>query len=168
MFILVPSSNNRGIQESDFTFCFTPSQANDIASSKEYNYSTVGENKIQYTTQVQLRFCAMETSCDQDDLFPPSIIVKVNQKLIPLPHPIPSNRPGVEAKRPSRPLNITNYCKLSPLVQNKIMVNWAQDASGRGYCLSVYMVKKLCSATLLGRLKNKGSRPSEYTKGMSK
>lgn len=35
--------------------------------------------------QVQMRFCLQETSCEQEDCFPPSIAVKVNGKLCPLP-----------------------------------------------------------------------------------
>ena len=32
-----------------------------------------------------MRFCLQETSCEQEDYFPPSINVKVNGKLCPLP-----------------------------------------------------------------------------------
>ena len=35
--------------------------------------------------QVQMRFCLQETSCEQEDYFPPSVAVKVNGKLCPLP-----------------------------------------------------------------------------------
>jgi len=35
--------------------------------------------------QVQMRFCLLETSCEQDDCFPPGICVKVNGKMCPLP-----------------------------------------------------------------------------------
>lgn len=37
------------------------------------------------TLQIQMRFCLQETSCEQEDCFPPSIAVKVNGKLCPLP-----------------------------------------------------------------------------------
>lgn len=114
-----------------------------------------------------MRFCALDTGSFQDDLFPPSINIKVNNRSVPLPHPIPSNRPGVEAKRPSRPLNVTNFVKISPTVTNNVNVTWANDASGRDYVISITLVRKLCSQDLLGRLKAKGTRPAEYTKGMS-
>lgn len=42
-------------------------------------------NKIEHIIQVQLRFCLLETSCEQDDNFPPSVVVKVNNKLCALP-----------------------------------------------------------------------------------
>jgi hypothetical protein len=32
-----------------------------------------------------MRFCLLETSCEQDDCFPPGICVKVNGKMCPLP-----------------------------------------------------------------------------------
>ncbi len=38
-----------------------------------------------YGTQVQLRFCLLETSCEQEDCFPSSICVKVNGKMATLP-----------------------------------------------------------------------------------
>ena len=41
--------------------------------------------KIEYSVQVQLRFCLNETTCEQDDNFPPSICVKINSKMCPLP-----------------------------------------------------------------------------------
>ncbi len=39
----------------------------------------------EYLVQVQLRFCLLETSCDQEDAFPPSICVRVNGKMATLP-----------------------------------------------------------------------------------
>ena len=35
--------------------------------------------------QVQMRFCVLDTSCEQDDCFPPGICVQVHGKLCPLP-----------------------------------------------------------------------------------
>ena len=35
--------------------------------------------------QVQMRFCMLETFCEQDDCSPPGICVKVNGKMCPLP-----------------------------------------------------------------------------------
>lgn len=32
-----------------------------------------------------MRFCLQETSCEQEDYFPPNIGVKVNGKICPLP-----------------------------------------------------------------------------------
>lgn len=124
-------------------------------------------NRSYNHTQVQLRFCSLDTSSkEQDDQFPPNLVVKVNSKVVPLPHPIPSNRPGVEPKRPSRPLNITSFVRLSPTTTNTITVGWASDSS-RGYALCVYLVKKMTSLDLLTRLKQKGPRPADYSRGLS-
>ena len=32
-----------------------------------------------------MRFCLLETTCEQDDSFPPNIAVKINDKMCPLP-----------------------------------------------------------------------------------
>ncbi|XP_076354602.1 E3 SUMO-protein ligase PIAS2-like isoform X7 [Tachypleus tridentatus] len=114
---LMPSKPGR-FQESVFFFHLTPQQAHDVAMSRG--------NK-EYGVQVQLRFCLLETSCAQDDNFPPSICVKVNSKVCPLPNPIPTNKPGVEPKRPSRPVNVTGLCRLSPTCPNHINISWASE-----------------------------------------
>lgn len=140
--------------------------------------------------QVQLRFCMLETSCEQDDYFPPNVVVKVNNKMCPLPvsisysvivplfpiierlyfrkkkNPIPTNKPGVEPKRPPRPVNITTNVKLSPTVANNISVSWCTDFN-RGFVISAYLVKKLTSSQLLNRMRSKGVKPADYTRALS-
>ena len=81
--------------------------------------------------QLQLRFCALNTSDSQPDNFPASIGVRVNGKPAPLPNIIPSNRPGVEGKRPSKPVDITALCKLTPTAENEIVVQWTADTNGK-------------------------------------
>ena len=41
--------------------------------------------KPEYLIQVQLRFCLLETTSEQEDCFPPNVQVKVNGKLCQLP-----------------------------------------------------------------------------------
>lgn len=77
---LVPQGTNR-TQEAIYHFTLTPQQATEIASNRDIRNG----NKHEYTVQVQLRFCLMETSCEQEDCFPPNVIVKVNNKMCPLP-----------------------------------------------------------------------------------
>lgn len=84
-----------------------------------------------------------------------------------LQNPIPSNKQGVEPKRPPRPNNITSLLKLSPTVANHVSVAWAPEY-GRNYTISVYLVRKLSSTDLITRLKNRGVRQSDYTRGLSK
>lgn len=81
---LVPQGTNR-TQEAIYHFTLTPQQATDIATNRDIRNG----NKHEYTVQVQLRFCLMETSCEQEDCFPPNVIVKVNNKMCPLPVSVP-------------------------------------------------------------------------------
>lgn len=90
-------------QEQTFSFHLTPTQANEIMH--ESYRDTYGRQE--YKKQIQLRFSLLETSCEQDDNFPSSVCVKVNGRLQTLPNPIPTNKPGVEPKRPPKPINIT-------------------------------------------------------------
>ncbi|XP_053697065.1 E3 SUMO-protein ligase PIAS2 [Sabethes cyaneus] len=160
---LVPSNTTQRVQEGSFFFHLTPQQATDIATNRDIRNA----NKIEHTIQVQLRFCLLETSCEQEDYFPPNIAVKVNNKLCPLPNPIPTNKPGVEPKRPPRPVNITPNVKLSPLVANHIAVSWCTEYN-RGYAAACYLVRKLTSTQLLQRMKTKGVKPADYTRALIK
>lgn len=159
---LVPQTNQR-MQEQPFYFHLTPQQATDIASSRDIRPGV----KCDYVKQVQLRFCLLETTCEQEDCFPSQVIVKVNNKLCPLPNPIPTNKPGVEPKRPPRPVNITQMVKLSPTVANQITVSWAVDY-GRGYAMTVTLVHKLTSSDLLQRLQKKGAKLADHTRALIK
>lgn len=77
---LVPRNTQR-VQEVPFYFTLTPQQATEIATNRDIRNSS----KIEHAIQVQLRFCLVETSCDQEDCFPPNVNVKVNNKLCQLP-----------------------------------------------------------------------------------
>lgn len=77
---LVPTSSQR-TQEGSYYFHLTPQQATEIASNRDMRNAS----KLEYTTQVQIRFCLLETTCDQEDFFPPNIVVKVNNKICQLP-----------------------------------------------------------------------------------
>lgn len=68
--ILLPSSYLRS-QKISFSFNLTQSQIMDMMS--------------QTVIEVQLRFCLMETSNEQDVYFPPCIQVRVNYKPVTLP-----------------------------------------------------------------------------------
>ncbi|KAI0228262.1 E3 SUMO-protein ligase PIAS2 [Lamellibrachia satsuma] len=159
---LVPHSNSR-FQETFFVFHLTPQQAQDIAMSRDM----FPGGRVEYTVQVQLRFCLLETSCLQEDNFPPSICVRINNKMASLPNPIPTNKPGVEPKRPSRPVNITSLCRISPTNPNHVSVSWATEF-GRSYCIAVYLVRRVTSDTLLTRLKQAGFRHPDHTSALIK
>jgi len=151
------------ISEAYYIFNLTAAQAQDIAMSRDLR----PQAKIEYTVQVQMRFCLIDMTKEQDDLFPNSICVRVNGKMAPLPNPIPSNRPGVEPKRPSRPVSITSLCRLSPTVPNRIDVSWASE-SGKAHCIKVDLVKRVTSDILMQRLRAKGARHMDHTRHMIK
>lgn len=165
--LLKPSSlqpkGSARFQEQTFSFHLTPTQATAIASSCFRD--SIGRSD--YKKQIQLRFSLLETSCEQEDNFPQALCVKVNGRLQQLPNALPTNKPGVEPKRPPKPINITQLCKLSSTVPNCVDVSWTVE-TGRGYTLSVYFVDKLSSTELLKRLKNRGMRNSDYTRAVIK
>ncbi|KAM4872587.1 E3 SUMO-protein ligase PIAS3 isoform 3-T3 [Thomomys bottae] len=76
------STSSQRFEEAHFTFALTPQQVQQILTSRE----VLPGAKCDYTVQVQLRFCLCETSCPQEDYFPPNLFVKVNGKLCPLPN----------------------------------------------------------------------------------
>ncbi|KAI4473051.1 hypothetical protein M0804_015504, partial [Polistes exclamans] len=146
-------------QENTFMFQLNAEQATDIASSRDCR----NESKMEYTVQVQMRFCLQETtSCEQEDYFPPDISVKVNGNICPLTYSKLTDKPRVKVKGPPRPVNITPFVKISPIVRNQIHVSWSSDYDRR-YAIAVYLVRKLSSSDLLIRLKNEGLRHSNYT-----
>ncbi|XP_059078425.1 E3 SUMO-protein ligase PIAS1-like isoform X2 [Tigriopus californicus] len=161
--LLCPGSNR--FQEAQFQFFLTPSQATNIASNRDISLGS----QVDYLYQIQLRFSqlSLEAGKEVSDEFPPSIHVLVNNKTAPLPNPIPTNKPGVEPKRPPRPVNITSLCKLSPILPNTINVKWAAEY-GKGWVVGVWLVMKLSSKDLLDRLQSKGIRKKEYTRKLIK
>jgi len=165
--LIKPSSivplNSQRVQDIGFYFTLKPQQAQLISSTRDIR----NPNKPEYVFQVQLRFCLLDTSCEQDDCYPPNVTVVVNNKLCQQPYAIPINRPNVEPKRPARPLNITPNMKLSPTVPNTIVVQWTPDYT-RNFCLAVYLVQKLTSEELLDRMETKGIKPADYTRALIK
>ncbi|MGH0167717.1 UNVERIFIED_CONTAM: hypothetical protein FKN15_052891 [Acipenser sinensis] len=134
------SDNSQRFQETCFAFALTPQQVQQISSSMD-----ISGTKCDFTVQVQLRFCLSETSCPQEDHFPPNLCVKVNGKPCNLPGYLPPTKNGVEPKRPSRPINITSL----------------------NYSLAVYLVKQQSSAVLLQRLRSKGIRNPDHSRALS-
>ncbi|XP_033927003.1 E3 SUMO-protein ligase PIAS3 [Melopsittacus undulatus] len=157
------SSSSQRFEEAHFTFALTPQQVQQILTSRDL----LPGAKCDYTIQVQLRFCLCETSCPQEDHFPPNLFVKVNGKLCPLPGYLPPNKSGAEPKRPNRPVNITPLARLSATVPNSLVVNWSSEL-GRSYSLSVYLVKQLTAVMLLQKLRAKGIRNPDHSRALIK
>lgn len=127
----------------------------------------ISGTKCDFSVQVQLRFCLSETSCPQEDHFPPNLCVKVNGKPCNLPGYLPPTKNGVEPKRPSRPINITSLVRLSTTVPNTIIVSWTSEI-GRSYSMAVYLVRQQSSSVLLQRLRSKGIRNPDHSRALIK
>jgi transposase-like protein len=158
---LVPRSTARQ-QEMKFNFTLTQQQCDDITKSRRHVKST-----DEFGIQLQLRFCLRDTIGRQPDCFPSNISVSVNNVPAPLPNIIPTNKPGAEAKRPPRPIDITRLCNLTASVVNSILVSWNVEES-KSYCAGVYLVRKLNSDILLDRLRQFAVRRPEQSKLMIK
>lgn len=78
---LIPTNNHQRVQEKAFAFTLTPEQATKLAMNRDIR----NPNKIEHVIQVQLRFCPLDTTTEQEDCFPPNVIVKVNNKPCQLP-----------------------------------------------------------------------------------
>uniref|UniRef100_A0A8D3BIP2 Protein inhibitor of activated STAT 1 n=1 Tax=Scophthalmus maximus TaxID=52904 RepID=A0A8D3BIP2_SCOMX len=156
------SDNSQRFQETCFAFALTPQQVQQISSSMD-----ISATKCDFSVQVQLRFCLSETSCPQEDHFPPNLCVKVNGKPCNLPGYLPPTKNGVEPKRPSRPINITSLVRLSTTVPNTIVVSWTAEI-GRSYSMAVYLVKQQSSTVLLQRLRAKGIRNPDHSRALIK
>uniref|UniRef100_A0A8V5GQ72 Uncharacterized protein n=1 Tax=Melopsittacus undulatus TaxID=13146 RepID=A0A8V5GQ72_MELUD len=155
------SSSSQRFEEAHFTFALTPQQVQQILTSRE-----VWECHLSLSSS-SFRFCLCETSCPQEDHFPPNLFVKVNGKLCPLPGYLPPNKSGAEPKRPNRPVNITPLARLSATVPNSLVVNWSSEL-GRSYSLSVYLVKQLTAVMLLQKLRAKGIRNPDHSRALIK
>ncbi|XP_077105029.1 E3 SUMO-protein ligase PIAS1 isoform X2 [Siphateles boraxobius] len=156
------SDSSQRFQETCFAFALTPQQVQQISSSMD-----ISGTKCDFTVQVQLRFCLSETSCPQEDHFPPNLCVKVNGKPCNLPGYLPPTKNGVEPKRPSRPINITSLVRLSTTVPNTIVVSWTSEI-GRSYSMAVYLVRQQSSSVLLQRLRSKGIRNPDHSRALIK
>ncbi|XP_073743276.1 E3 SUMO-protein ligase PIAS4 isoform X3 [Callorhinus ursinus] len=150
--------NNEKLQESPCIFALTPRQVELIRNSRELQPGIKA-------VQVVLRICYSDTSGPQEDQYPPNIAVKVNHSYCSVPGYYPSNKPGVEPKRPCRPINLTHLMYLSSAT-NRITVTWGNY--GKSYSVALYLVRQLTSSELLQRLKTIGVKHPELCKALVK
>ncbi|CAI8021121.1 E3 SUMO-protein ligase PIAS3 [Geodia barretti] len=142
-------------------FHLTPQQIHQIYISK----TSTGT----YQTQVLVRFCLQETTCDQNDYYPKQCYVNVNSHNCPIAgyHPHLSTRP--DYKRTGQPVNITNFVKTSPTEINEVTIFWAPDFMlPLGYCVGIEISKVVSSSDLLQGLKAKGVRSSDMSRALVK
>uniref|UniRef100_A0A8C7RJ52 RING-type E3 ubiquitin transferase n=1 Tax=Oncorhynchus mykiss TaxID=8022 RepID=A0A8C7RJ52_ONCMY len=124
------AQNSEKLQDSQCVFELTQSQADQVRNST-----------ICYTDSIGV----------QEDQYPPNIAVKVNQSYCHVPGYYPSNKPGVEPRRPCRPVNITPWLQLSTAT-NRVTVTWGNF--GKRYSVAVDLVRVFTSAELFGQLKH--------------
>ncbi|XP_069505500.1 E3 SUMO-protein ligase PIAS4 isoform X2 [Ambystoma mexicanum] len=152
------AQNSEKLQDSPCIFALTPRQVELIRNSRDLQPGIK-------SVQVVLRICYTDCSCPQEDQYPPNIAVKVNHSYCSVPGYYPSNKPGVEPKRPCRPINLTNLMYLSSAT-NRITVTWGNY--GKCYSVGLYLVRQLTSAELLQRLKTIGIKHPELCKTLVK
>lgn len=150
---LVPLRGDNIVSEKEMAFYMGPQDLRELDSSTD--------------VQVQLRIGCLENNREQEDEFPSSICLKVNNKVASLPNPIPTNKPGVEPKRPKRPLDITNLIRRSLSEPQVVCVSWA-TTNNRPYVMGIFLVRKQTSSVLIKRLKDNGVRNPDHTTAMIK
>uniref|UniRef100_A0AAY4D1S6 E3 SUMO-protein ligase PIAS4 n=1 Tax=Denticeps clupeoides TaxID=299321 RepID=A0AAY4D1S6_9TELE len=138
------AQNNEKLQDSQCVFDLTQSQVEQIRNSNEHRPGIK-------SVQVVLRICYTDSVGVQEDQYPPNIAVKVNQSYCHVPGYYPSNKPGVEPRRPCRPINITPWLHLSTAT-NRVTVTWGNF--GKRYSVAVHLVRVFTSAELFNQLQH--------------
>ncbi|XP_078054321.1 E3 SUMO-protein ligase PIAS4-like isoform X2 [Mustelus asterias] len=150
---LVPTTSER-IQENQFSFTLTDKQREQIIAG-------CSKNGVQ-SIQVQLRICHSNTTIIQEDQYPPYLSIKVNSRVCPFTSYFSSNKPGVEPKRPCRPIDITPLLNLTSRGANYLNIFWGHFA--KRYCVVLFLVKQHTVAELLHKLQVNETRSSEVSK----
>ncbi|VVC38328.1 Hypothetical protein CINCED_3A012020 [Cinara cedri] len=150
----------KDLKEATFKFILTSKQSTSISMNRD-----MSNGRHIYDIDAQLRICHLDTGLHEIvDCLPIGLAIKINNRHIPLPPAFakPGTKPGVEPRRVPRPINIGHYIKLNPNMENLITIFWNPD--GKLYVMSLNMVKKLSSNSLINKLLEKGGRSSEETK----
>ncbi|CAF1034783.1 unnamed protein product [Rotaria sp. Silwood1] len=143
----------------NFYFLLSAQQASDVATSTYFN---ADQSKLEFRKQILLRFTTIGDVTNNGkyalDKLPPNLYVFVNNKVVPLPQPKPTAKPNSDVIRPGRPIDITEYCRLCPLISNLVEISWfTQDSSTPlpPYIAAVYLTERKTVQQLLVRI----SRP---------
>ncbi|KAH6930294.1 hypothetical protein HPB50_012542 [Hyalomma asiaticum] len=122
---------------------------------------------LEYSVQVRLRFCSLDSTSEQDDRYPSDLVVKVNDRPIVLPAPIPCKVFDGSTERVHLPINITGSCFVVPNMLNKVCVTW-RPVRGHEYAVGLFLVRKLSVATLLSGLQQSKKQSVALTTAMIK
>ncbi|WKX88308.1 hypothetical protein Q1695_008167 [Nippostrongylus brasiliensis] len=104
--------------------------------------------------ELQLRFYQIPLGYNSQELpddFPLNCITRIEDHNVQLPAVIPTNKPNVEPKRPSRPVDITQYCLnvRDPSRPLRLYVEWTGDK--RVWAVGIYLVYRVTSEILRDR-----------------
>ena len=99
-----------------------------------------------------------------------NLCLTVNSKNVVLPQPKASSKPNADILRPGRPIDITSYCRLSPIISNSIEISWFTQDTTRPtpiYLAVIYLTQHKSVAQLLARLSHPSAiRPAIDTQRM--
>ncbi|XP_067933954.1 E3 SUMO-protein ligase PIAS2-like isoform X2 [Watersipora subatra] len=156
-------------QEDLVPFSLSPQHAREITSNRSVGPGGVFSSDV----QVQLRFAPLEKNKLRDirDMYPPCLVLRLNGKMIQLPNPIPTNKQNADPKRPPRPLDLTWSCRLTPMVQNSLLICWAmpnEPELPKDYCYTINLVRKRSSEFLTQKVASRGVKPRKDTESLIK
>jgi len=147
------------MKESEFKLFVSYEHINLVSLNRDIS---PGKNDYIYQFQIRISQLQEPMSNEVTDVMPLGLHIRLGAKTCPLPPIAPNTRPGAPSRRSPRPINCTELVKLSPITLNVIHINWIPD--GENYVMSMYVVKRLTSETLIQRLQDKVGRSSEQTK----
>lgn len=154
----------------------------DVATSTYFNPD---QSKLEFRKQILLRFTTIGDATNNGnyaiDKLPTNLHVIVNNRIVVLPQPKPTAKPNSDVIRPGeninclssftlfvhlgRPIDITEYCRLCPLISNLVEISWfTQDTSIPlpTYIASVFLTERKTVPQLLARL----SRPTSIRRSI--
>lgn len=151
-------------QELNFSFKFTCSQASRITLNR--NIANAQQNPI----QVHIRFSLMNSNSELEDCLPNSLGVKVNNRLMAIPSTCTSkNQNPTDFKKPTRPIDITPFLKLSPVATNTVTISYVESYPANPatqFCFTIQLVKRLEAKELLDRLVSSGTSDPLETRNL--
>jgi len=107
--------------------------------------------------QVQLRFKLLNPNSKTPERLPPSIFVKLNDRVVQLPNLAPQTKAGDEPRYFNRPVNLTPFC--SKNFKNKLAIKWNQNSPEK-YAYCIHVVKPQTVDDLFNKLLQRGKRPA--------
>ncbi|XP_071515961.1 uncharacterized protein [Panulirus ornatus] len=115
--------------------------------------SDVAKSVDEQDYKLLLRFCRLDPSCEQDDKYPPKVMVHVNWKVC-------------DTKGGPIPINITALCNFTSGTVNVIEVS-SSSGHGEYYVVYLSLVKKLTVSDLMYKLKRKKPSKIQDTRSLN-